>query len=345
MASVSGNHKTELARPFPSHPFQTDDESLRPVHAKIAGNKRLDADDIVSLYRSKDILAIGWMANFVRERLVAGLAEFCVLEVVSCLGPSGPEIETITQADAQGIHTLHAVVLVGSDVPLQRYLHSISALRQRLPKTRILAVSPAEVAELAGSGGLQAALQQLREAGLDGFRGERGGVFTSAARPEPLALKQQAPLFRAAWRAEIETSLTLGPGCWTSEEACVAELLEARALCDESPPKDSALVISGCGPESPSGDSTGIQEIKHIAIARLVLDETRHICVSWEALGPKLSQIALRFGASQLESWFSAGAGETLESRVRELRRLIVTAGREPSACRENGKRVVAIRL
>src|SRR5580658_11212005 len=53
----------------PSHSFQTDDRRLQPIHAKVVANERLDADDAFALYRTGDILAVGWMANYVRERL------------------------------------------------------------------------------------------------------------------------------------------------------------------------------------------------------------------------------------------------------------------------------------
>src|ERR1700687_4521161 len=51
------------------HPFQTDDTSLPPIHAKVMAGERLDADDALALYRTGDILGVGWMANHVRERM------------------------------------------------------------------------------------------------------------------------------------------------------------------------------------------------------------------------------------------------------------------------------------
>src|SRR5436190_16506765 len=57
------------ALPFQTHPFQTDDPQLQPVAEKISVGLRLDADDALALYRSGDILAVGWLANSVRERM------------------------------------------------------------------------------------------------------------------------------------------------------------------------------------------------------------------------------------------------------------------------------------
>ena len=53
--------------PSPAHAFQTDDARLKPIAEKVAAQQRLDAEDALALYRSQDILAVGWMANLVGE--------------------------------------------------------------------------------------------------------------------------------------------------------------------------------------------------------------------------------------------------------------------------------------
>ena len=60
------------------HGFQTDDAALRPIAAKVEAGERLNFDDGVALYRSGDILAVGWMANAVRERMHGDIAYFNV---------------------------------------------------------------------------------------------------------------------------------------------------------------------------------------------------------------------------------------------------------------------------
>ncbi|MGA7300528.1 MAG: aminofutalosine synthase MqnE, partial [Candidatus Sulfotelmatobacter sp.] len=51
------------------HSFQTDDPRLEPIYAKVIAGHRLDFAEAVTLYRSGDVLAVGWMANHVRERM------------------------------------------------------------------------------------------------------------------------------------------------------------------------------------------------------------------------------------------------------------------------------------
>ncbi|HEU5337447.1 MAG TPA: hypothetical protein VFU27_15880, partial [Terriglobales bacterium] len=52
-----------------THPFQTDDARLQPIAGKVLTGERLNAADALTLYASPDILAVGWLANHVRERL------------------------------------------------------------------------------------------------------------------------------------------------------------------------------------------------------------------------------------------------------------------------------------
>ena len=63
---MSATHSNQS---FQTHAFQTDDPRLRPIYDKVLAGKRLDADDALALYRTGDILAVGWMANSVRERM------------------------------------------------------------------------------------------------------------------------------------------------------------------------------------------------------------------------------------------------------------------------------------
>src|SRR5580704_6515571 len=61
-----------------THPFQTDDALLKPIAEKVAQSVRLDAEDASALYRTGDILAVGWLANSVRERMHGDKAYFNV---------------------------------------------------------------------------------------------------------------------------------------------------------------------------------------------------------------------------------------------------------------------------
>src|SRR5580692_13094939 len=60
------------------HSFQTDDAALLPIAAKVQSGERLSFEDGVALYRSGDILAVGWLANWVRERMHGDTAYFNV---------------------------------------------------------------------------------------------------------------------------------------------------------------------------------------------------------------------------------------------------------------------------
>src|SRR5208282_2111221 len=76
MSRMSDLSSTTSAKPL--HRFQTDDPRLEPIHDKVMARERLSTDDALTLYRSGDILAIGWLANHVRERMHGDIAYFNV---------------------------------------------------------------------------------------------------------------------------------------------------------------------------------------------------------------------------------------------------------------------------
>ena len=61
-----------------THPFRTDDLALKPIAEKVMAQERLSEDDAFAVYRSGDILAVGWLANHVRERMHGDIAYFNV---------------------------------------------------------------------------------------------------------------------------------------------------------------------------------------------------------------------------------------------------------------------------
>ncbi|MGZ7076515.1 MAG: aminofutalosine synthase MqnE, partial [Candidatus Angelobacter sp.] len=142
------------------HGFQTDDTSLQPIAAKVFARERLTFDDAVTLYRSPDILAIGWLANHVRERLNGNVAYFnvnrhinptnvCVAACRLCAfgrrkdapGAYTMALEETFQTAASGyseaITEFHIVGGLHPDLPFQYYLDLISGLKARFPQVHL----------------------------------------------------------------------------------------------------------------------------------------------------------------------------------------------------------------
>src|SRR5471032_1653291 len=158
--------------PTPSrHGFQTDDSTLQPIAARVFARERLSFDDAVMLYRSSDILAVGWLANHVRERLHGNVAYFnvnrhinptnvCVAACRLCAfgrkkdseGSYTMALEEAYETAASGyteaVTEFHIVGGLHPDLPFKYYLDLISGLKQRFPQVHLKALTMVEIAFL-----------------------------------------------------------------------------------------------------------------------------------------------------------------------------------------------------
>src|ERR1700736_1519249 len=155
-----------------SRSFQTDDRRLAPIQEKVLAGKRLDAGDALALYRTCDILAVGWMANSVRERMHGDRTYFnvnrhinptnvCVAACRLCAfgrkkdAPGAytmaleEAFETAASGYSEAVTEFHIVGGLHPDLPFQYFLDLCSGLKERFPKVHIKAFTMVEVAYLA----------------------------------------------------------------------------------------------------------------------------------------------------------------------------------------------------
>ena len=151
------------------HPFQTDDARLKPIHDKVMAQERLSADDALALYRSGDILAIGWLANHVRERMHGDIAYFnvnrhinytnvCVAACRLCAfgrKKDAPGAYTMALEEAwdtaasgytEAVTEFHIVGGLHADLPFQYFLDLIAGLKERFPQVHLKAFTMVEIA-------------------------------------------------------------------------------------------------------------------------------------------------------------------------------------------------------
>ena len=181
------------------HSFQTDDVRLQPIAEKVLANERLDFNDGVTLYRSGDVLAVGWLANHVRERLHGNIAYFnvnrhinptnvCVAACRLCAfgrrkGSEGSytmALEEAWQTAASGyseaVTEFHIVGGLHPDLPFQYFLDLVAGLKQRFPQVHIKAFTMVEVAYLARRAKLTIAETLTQDEGFRrGFLARRRG--------------------------------------------------------------------------------------------------------------------------------------------------------------------------
>src|SRR5262244_3702817 len=191
----------------PLRPFQTDDARLHPIHDKVMAQERLSADDALTLYRSGDILAIGWLANHVRERLHGDTAYFnvnrhinytnvCVAACRLCAfgrkkdapGAYTMALQEVWDTAASGyseaVTEFHIVGGLHPDLPFQYYLDLIAGLKERFPQVHLKALTMVEIAFLAKRAKLsiEETLHQLKNAGLDSLPGGGAEIFNDRVR-------------------------------------------------------------------------------------------------------------------------------------------------------------------
>ncbi|HVZ61696.1 MAG TPA: aminofutalosine synthase MqnE [Terriglobales bacterium] len=351
------------------HDFQTDDPRLVPISEKVLAGQRLDGDDALALYRSADILAIGWLANRVRERLHGDQTYFnvnrhinptnvCVAYCRLCAfgrkkdaaGSYTMALEEVWETAASGyseaVTEFHIVGGLHPDLPFQYFLDLISGLKQRFPQVHLKAFTMVEIAFLAKIARLSIrdTLLKLKEAGVDSMPGGGAEIFIERVRhiicDHKIDGSQWLETARAAHEVGLRSNATMLYGHIENDEDRVDHLIRLRALQDDTGGFQTFIPLAFHPANTPLEHlpvTTGFTDIKNIAVARLVLDNFAHIKAYWQMLGTRIAQIAQRFGADDLDGtvieekiYHDAGATTPQGLRRQELVRLIQQAGRVP---------------
>jgi len=345
------------------------DTRLKPIAEKVLAGVRLTFDDGVLLYRSPDLLAVGWLANHVREQRHGNICYYninrhinptnvCVAHCRLCAFGRSPEaqgaytyaLDEVWQRAAQGVAEgateFHIVGGLHPDLPFTYFTDLISGLRQRFPHVHLKAFTMVEVQYLAKIAklGIPETLRALKDAGVDSLPGGGAEIFNPRVRKVICDHKTSGQMWlsiaREAHRAGLRSNATMLFGHIETEEERVEHLLLLRALQDETRgfvafiplefhPANTALA------HLPT--PTGYDDLRNIAAARLLLDNFDHIKAYWIMLTPRIAQVALRFGANDIDGtvieekiYHDAGATTDQFTPRAELERLIRAAGREP---------------
>ncbi len=353
----------------PAHGFQTDDPRLRPLADKVLARERLSFDDAITLYRSPDILALGWLANQVRERMHGDVTYFnvnrhinptnvCVAACRLCAfgrkkdAPGAytmaldEAFETAASGYSEAVTEFHIVGGLHPDLPFQYYLDLIAGLKERFPQVHLKALTMVEIAFLAKRGKLsiEETLRQLKNAGLDSLPGGGAEIFNERVRrvicDHKIDGDQWLETARTAHRIGLKSNATMLYGHIENDEDRADHLVRLRALQDETHGFQTFIPLAFHPANTPLQHlftTTGFMDLKQIAIGRLVLDNFPHIKAYWQMMSPKIAQIALRFGADDIDGtvieekiYHDAGATTPQGMRRSELERLIREAGREP---------------
>jgi len=348
---------------------EIEDSRLKPILEKVESGERLTYQDGVDMYRSFDILSLGYMANLVRERMHGDITYFnvnrhinptdvCVASCRLCaFGKKAKDPTSYTMSleqvwevagkgYAEAVTEFHIVGGLHPELSLDWFCQMISGLKERYPGVHLKAFTMVEVAYLAKRAKISIGetLERLRTAGVDSMPGGGAEIFSERVRriicDHKIDGNEWLETARLAHGMGIKSNCTMLYGHLETAEDRADHLVRLRSLQDETGgfvtfiplafhPKNTALE------HLPT--TTGFDDLKQIAISRLMLDNIAHIKAYWIMMTPGVAQIAQRFGANDIDGtvveekiYHDAGAKTQQHLRRRDLLRLIREAGRNP---------------
>jgi aminodeoxyfutalosine synthase len=340
----------------------------RYIRDKVEAGERLSDGDALALYSSRDILAVGEMAQLANRRVNGDRVYFIVNRHINptniCVNrckfcafskeKGEPLAYTMTmeeilrrseEARAQRATELHIVGGLHPDLPFDFYLMMLRSLRERFPSLHIQAFTAVEVDYFARITGLplHEVIGQLRDAGLGSLPGGGAEIFAPEVRnricPEKISGDRWIEVMEAVHAAGLRSNATMLYGHVETLESRVDHMRRLRELQDRTGGFQSfiPLAFHPKNTEIAKGYTTGLSDLLALAVARLYLDNFRHIKSFWIMVGPKLAQISLHFGVDDIDGTVveekithAAGAMAGQEMSVAELVAMIRQAGRSP---------------
>ncbi|MFH2123702.1 MAG: aminofutalosine synthase MqnE [Pseudomonadota bacterium] len=342
---------------------------LGNILEKVEAGERLNLQDGLALYNTKEILALGYMANLVRNRMNGDKAYFIYNQHINysnictnlckfCAFGKDKSSDLAYEMDLaqvkekvrarldEPISEIHMVGGIHPDLPFDYYLELLRGIKEVRPDVHIQAFTCVEIAHLAGLAGKSVAqtLDILRDAGLGSIPG--GGAEVFAPRIRAITCEKKLPgeqwleVAKTAHRQGLHTNATMLYGHIETMEERLEHLDALRTAQDETNGFLAFIPLS-FHPKNTEMSSlsrtTGIDDLKNIAVARLFLDNFPHIKAYWVMIGPKMAQVALSFGADDMDGTVKeevithmAGADTDQAIGSKTLVRLIKEAGRVP---------------
>ncbi|HTU20631.1 MAG TPA: aminofutalosine synthase MqnE [Gemmataceae bacterium] len=344
-------------------------EQLAAIRTKVESDQRLSFEDGVFLYDEVDLFTLGELANLVRERKNGRFTYYnvnthlnptnvCIYRCTFCAfradlkSPKGyvmsdeQILERAAEAEQRGATELHIVGGLHHQLPYDWYLNVVRIIHQAHPRLHLKAYTAVEwdwFARLTGRA-TRDLLAEFREAGLGSLPGGGAEIFHPEVRDKICEHKADADawlrIHREAHELGLRSNATMLYGHIEKTPHRVDHLCRLRELQDETGGFQTFIPLA-FHPDNTGLDhipkASGLMDLKTMAVSRLMLDNFPHIKAYWVMLGLKTAQLALSFGADDLDGtvvhekiYHDAGSDSPQEMSVAEIRRLIEEAGRIP---------------
>lgn len=345
-------------------------ENLAAIEEKVRAGERLSFEDGLALLGSGDLLRLGALADFARRRAAGDDVYFinnrhinhtnvcgntCKFCAFSAESDSDEGAYTMTldevldrarESLADGITELHIVGGEHPSLPYEYYVDMIRALHELDPGVHIQAFTASEISFFArrAKKSVREVLEELKAAGLGSMPGGGAEIFADRVRgivcDKKVSGEGWLEVMRTAHAAGLKSNATMLYGHIETPEERIDHLLRLRALQDETGGFGSFIPLAFHPANTELEDlppTTGFEDLKMLAVSRLMLDNFRNIKAFWIMIGIKLAQVSLHFGVNDIdgtvvEEKITHAAGAQTEEAIakEELIRLIRDAGRVP---------------
>jgi aminodeoxyfutalosine synthase len=344
--------------------------TLDAIRDKLRTRERLSFDDGLALFAHPDVVAVGQLANEVREGLHGDRTYFnrnmrievtnvCVASCLFCsfakLEEGAPGAHTMKLEEAWGElearlddppAEIHIVNGLHPGLPFSYYEELLSGFKRIKPDIHMKCFTAVEIHFFATHYGMTyvEVLERLRRAGLDSLPGGGAEIFHPDVRSrishDKATADEYLEVHRVAHGIGMKTNSTMLYGHIETFEHRVDHLMRLRGLQDETGGLQAFIPLAF----HPDGNGmrnlpapTAVDALRTVAVSRLLLDNVPHVKAYWVSMTPEVAQIALRFGADDLDGtivhetiYRAAGSRSPSGLTVDNLVRLIQEAGRIP---------------
>lgn len=320
-------------RPLPAMFPQVVDQALQVVREKVLAGQRLNQADGLSLFETQDLIGLGQLADYVRKthhqdkayyiynqhlnytNVCRNKCRFCAFardeHQVGSFTLSLEQIETnLRERMNEPIKELHIVGGLNPDLDFAYFIDLLRLVKRIRPQATIKAFTPVEIDYLHRITGysIDEVIAQLKAAGLAMMPG--GGTEVMSERvqaalfPEKIGATRWLEIMEAVHQAGISSNATMLYGHIETTAEKVDHLLQIRELQDRTNGFSAFIPLAFHSQNTQLADlpaTTAFDDLKTIAAARLLLDNFDHIKAYWVMIGESLAQVALSFGADDLD--------------------------------------------
>ncbi|MCG8638837.1 MAG: aminofutalosine synthase MqnE [Desulfobacterales bacterium] len=345
------------------------DKRLEAIYKKVLNNSRLCKQDGIDIYDTPDLIGLGRIADHVRRtrhgkkafyiynqhlnytNVCKNQCRFCAYAKEGgekeAYAWSMEEIEKrLLDRIEEPVNELHIVGGLNRDLPFDYFIDLLKTVKRVRPKAVIKAFTCVEIDYLSDVSGLSIdqTIDQLKQAGLEMMPGGGAEILNSRIHdelfPGKIGHERWLEIVKAVHRSGIKTNATMLYGHIETPEERVDHLIRLREVQDDTHGFTAFIPLAFHSKNTELSHlppTTAVDDLKNIAAARLMLDNFEHIKAYWVMIGEPLAQVALNFGADDLDGTIieerithTAGARSAKGLTTDQMETMIKEAGFEP---------------